>query len=224
MLEIVKVLEEKHATNSREMTQLLVKCLSCGTTFKTLDQSFKRHKRLNRQYCSHCIKETFHYMTGTRIHRIWRQMRARCESPGAKGYKYYGGRGISVCERWQKFENFYEDMCDGYSDDMTIERIDVNGNYSKENCRWASNMEQQANKRNNRILIYKGEPIHLAELCRRTGVSKMKMQDRLAKGMAPEEAVENARASTYGKGRWAQKYGKGRMSMTSSTADRVTAS
>jgi hypothetical protein len=151
-------------------------------------------------------------------------MRARCYSSKAKDYKHYGGRGIQVCERWHTFKNFYDDMFASYSGGLTIERIDVNGDYEPGNCRWATNMEQQANKRNNRVLVYQGEEMHLAELCRRVGVSKMMMLDRLNRGMTADEAVTSAKRSTYGRGRWAQKYGKGRTSLTSSTADPVTGS
>lgn len=221
MLEVLEVLEEKHVTPTREMTQVLARCLACGAIHKILWQSFRKHNRQKRAFCKECVKETFHHLTRSRIYRTWRGMRARCEDPLTKGYKHYGGRGITVCERWQKFENFYEDMRDGYSETLTIERIDVNGGYSKDNCRWATNAEQQANKRNNRILIYKGSAFHMAELCRLTKVSKMKMWDRLSRGMTPEEAVLSARASTYGTGRTAT---KGRMSMTSSTVGHAVGS
>lgn len=224
MLRLIETLEEKHVTPTREMTQVLVECCRCGAQYKTLEQSFLHHNRRETKRCQFCVKNESRYMTGTAFYETWRQMRRRCYDPKAKGYKHYGGRGIQVCERWQTFQNFYDDMFESYSEGLTIERIDVNGHYSPENCRWATNMEQQANKRNNRVLVYRGEEMHLAELCRRTGVSKMMMQDRLSRGMTPDEAVEHAKASTYGKGRWAQKYGKGRTSLTSPTADRVTGS
>ena len=96
MLEVVKTLEEKHVTNTREMTQLLVKCLHCGAIFKILDQNFRKHNRQKRAFCKECVKETFHHMTWSRIYRTWRGMRARCEDPLTKGYKHYGGRGITV--------------------------------------------------------------------------------------------------------------------------------
>jgi hypothetical protein len=223
MLKLIGKLKKVHVTPTRTMPLVLAECLRCRNIVEILEQNFQRHNREEREYCEHCIKDTFHNMTNTRIYRTWHSMKARCEWEGADCYRHYGGRGIKVCERWQSFENFYVDMKEGYSDDLTIERIDTNGNYEPGNCRWATNMEQQANKRNNRVLEYKGELLHMAELCRRTGVSKMKMVDRLGRGMTPEEAVASALASTYGTGRKATK-GRGRTSTTSLTADPATGS
>lgn len=92
-------------------------------------------------------------------------------------------------------------MGNSYRKGLTLERIDVNGDYCKENCRWATNMEQQGNKRMNRVLLFQGEMMHLADLCRHTGVSKIRLTSRLAKGMTPEDAVADALASTYGTGK-----------------------
>lgn len=90
-----------------------------------------------------------HGMCGTRIYNIWRDMRHRCNCQGMKNYPYYGGRGISVCEEWDNsFEAFYDwAMSNGYSDDLTIDRIDTDGNYEPSNCRWATKAVQSANRR-----------------------------------------------------------------------------
>jgi hypothetical protein len=155
-------------------------------------------------------------MTHTRIWRIWNGLRNRARDLTDKNY---GGRGITVCPEWSDFDTFYEDMSPGYSDDLTIERIDVNAPYCKKNCRWATNMEQQVNKRNNRVVTYQGETMHLAELVRRSGVTKIMLTMRLNRGMTGDEAVQDAKNSSYGKGPRA----KGRRTSTiSSTAVPVT--
>lgn len=92
---------------------------------------------------------TRHGMCGTRIYNIWRDMRHRCNCPGMKNYQHYGGRGISVCSEWNNlFEAFYDwAMNNGYSEELTIDRIDVNGNYEPLNCRWTTKSVQNANRR-----------------------------------------------------------------------------
>lgn len=86
-------------------------------------------------------------------------MRKRCENKKSIGFKHYGGRGIKVCERWQKFENFFEDMGE-CPNGMSIERIDVNGNYEPSNCKWATNAEQGLNKRNSLKLVVNGQRVN----------------------------------------------------------------
>jgi hypothetical protein len=80
----------------------------------------------------------------TRTYSIWASMLARCSTPSATGYANYGGRGISVCEKWRKFEGFLEDMGE-CPDGLSIDRLDTNGNYEPGNCRWASDAEQARN-------------------------------------------------------------------------------
>ena len=87
-----------------------------------------------------------HGMTKTTIYGVWRSMLARCTKPQATSFKDYGGRGITVCDRWMKFENFYEDMGDREKG-LELDRIDNNRGYSKDNCRWTTSAENNRNKR-----------------------------------------------------------------------------
>lgn len=104
---------------------------------------------------------TTHGKKRTRIYGIWGGMINRCKD---KDNKNYGGRGIIVCDEWKKFENFYNwAMENGYTDELTIDRIDVNGNYCPENCRWATIKTQANNTRNNIFIEYNGEKKTVAE-------------------------------------------------------------
>jgi hypothetical protein len=130
-----------------------------------------------------------HNMSGTPQYRVWATMRNRCEDPNVASYKDYGGRGIKVCDRWQKFENFYADMGDRPTPRHQIDRIDNSGPYSPENCQWAIPSVQAKNKRNSRYLTANGESLHMAEWARRLGCNPAAILARLATGMPEAEAV-----------------------------------
>lgn len=112
----------------------------------------------------------------TRFYKIWQSMKDRCLNPRCKGYLNYGGRGITIDLRWVSFQPFKDDMSEGYQNDLSLDRIDFNGNYEKSNCRWATKTEQSRNKRNIKLSpeiaeIIRKSPKLTAELAREFGVS-----------------------------------------------------
>lgn len=103
-------------------------------------------------------------------HKIWTAMRYRCNNPSDASYENYGGRGITVCQRWdESFEAFLADIGRRPSRHHSIDRIDNDGNYEPGNVRWATETEQGQNKRNNRFVTYLGERMIVREACRRAG-------------------------------------------------------
>ena len=126
-----------------------------------------------------------------RLWNSWRSMRFRCNNKASNRYHLYGGRGIKVCEDWDKsFEAFKEwSLQNGYADNLTIDRIDVNGDYRPENCRWIPIEEQGRNKRTNRLLIHNGETRTLAEWARVASLNEETLRSRLKRGWSVEKAL-----------------------------------
>lgn len=119
-----------------------------------------------------------HGMTGTVIYRVWRNMIERCGRPSNTHYASYGGRGISVCERWQEFANFFSDMGDCPAG-MLIDRKDNDGNYCKDNCRWVTKTESANNKRNTVMVQFEGERLPVSEVAKRLGIKHKTLKYRL---------------------------------------------
>lgn len=108
------------------------------------------------------IKSEQHEMVGTRIYKIWKDMRQRCRNPKNRGYQYYGGRGINVCKKWENsFIAFYQDMGNPPSFKHQIDRIDNDGNYEPSNCRWVLHIENNRNRRNVKLNIEKAQEIRI---------------------------------------------------------------
>lgn len=140
--------------------------------------------------CSHCPKVRLrHGKSHTRVHNIWCGILTRCDNPHFRAYNRYGGRGITICERWRTFENFYADMGDpppGYS----IERIDNDGNYCPENCKWIPRNKQVENRCVTKRCEYKGRQMTCREIAIETGTNHKILYQRIFRdGMTPEEAV-----------------------------------
>jgi hypothetical protein len=106
-------------------------------------------------------------------------------------YKYYGGRGIKVCDRWMQYENFLADM-GAKPDGMSLDRINPDGNYEPGNCRWASKTEQMNNRRNSRLITAFGKTLTLPQWVQETGLGYYTIYQRLRTGVPPEEALSRA--------------------------------
>lgn len=125
-----------------------------------------------------------------RLYQTWKNMRQRCSNPNRDDYSRYGGRGISVCEEWDDYKVFRKWALDnGYNDKLTIDRIDVNGNYEPSNCRWVDYDVQANNVRTNRIIEYKGKKMTMSEFANFLGMSYSTVQHRLDRNWPIEKIV-----------------------------------
>lgn len=126
-----------------------------------------------------------------RLRKIWTSMHERCEYEKHPQYHNYGGRGVKVCDEWAEYIPFAKwAFRNGYAEELTIDRVDSNENYEPNNCRWVTIKEQQNNRRNNRIIEYKGEKYTLSQLAEKVGINKTTLKERLNAGWNVDEAVE----------------------------------
>ena len=201
MWEILRTLPEKHVTPTREMTLVLARCCRCGATARILEQNVRRSNRESRDHCPTCLPETFHRMTRQRPYRIWKGLVSRVTDETDPDFKNYGARGLTVDPGWLDFRGFWRDMRRGYSDELTIERIDNMKGYCRGNCRWATNAEQQSNKRSTRVVEYRGSRMHLAEFCRLLGVHRGAITPYLDRYLTGDRAIAEYLKSPYPQGR-----------------------
>lgn len=138
-----------------------------------------------------CMQKYYgHHMTETRLYAIWCTMKARCNRPSSQKYESYGGRGIKVCEEWLDFVNFSDwAMKNGYSEGLSIDRIDNDGNYEPSNCRWVSLKAQANNTRRNCRIMFNGETHTLKEWSEITGISYSALLHRRSRGWTIERML-----------------------------------
>lgn len=135
-----------------------------------------------------CKARATHGMSNAREYAIWSGILSRCRNPNSKDFQNYGGRGIYVSERWLVFENFFHDMGPSAAG-MSIERLDNDGPYCKENCKWATRQEQNRNSRHNRNLVCDGESKPLGVWAELMGISRSCLDARLKSGWSVEKAI-----------------------------------
>ena len=176
---------ECECTNKRVVERRMLlnnKTKSCGCMNKEI---FKESNEKKRKYKN--AKD------GDRILTTWRGMKSRCYNVNNKSYIDYGARGITMCNEWlESFDEFYEwAMNNGYTDELTIERIDYNGNYEPNNCKWVTKKAQNRNTRKSIIVCYNGEDIQLTDLLERLGISERYhlVYKRLRRGVHIDDAV-----------------------------------
>lgn len=144
-----------------------------------------------------------HGMAETAEFRIWCHMNGRCSRPSNAKYAYYGGRGIGICERWSDFENFYADMGKRQSPVHSIDRIDNNGDYAPDNCRWATPKQQAQNKSNNVYVSVSDQRVAVREAERLLDIGAGSIIQRVRKiGGTHQDAADHfaARAAMLGGG------------------------
>ena len=173
--------------------QWLCKC-DCGNTSIIFGSKLRSGKAKG---CIHCAQKT-HGFGGTRIYNTYCNMKKRCYFSGSINFKDYGGRGITICNEWlEDFMNFYNwAMANGYDDSLTIDRIDVNGNYEPSNCRWVTAPQQRRNKRTNHYITINGVKKPLYEWCNIYGIYPSSVYRRIDKGW------DEVKAITYPRREW----------------------
>ena len=162
----------------------LCRCV-CGEERQVLGTGLRRG---SSKSCGSCLSQELraarraamltHGMSKTSTYRTWHTMRRRCRDKKFRDFPYYGGRGIKVCERWNSFEKFLEDMGER-PPGMTLDRKDNNGNYEPGNCRWSTALVQMNNTRGNKYLTYDGKTMSLSDWARHVGIPPPRLSARL---------------------------------------------
>lgn len=173
-----------HSTTNFGQARWLCRC-ECGTQQAVMSHRLRQGKSYE---CDSCVQ--MRHVAYTPEYRAWGAMKTRCYNKKTKYYHRYGGRGITVCDRWlESFENFFEDMGKRPSLEYSLDRINNSLGYSPDNCRWATRSEQQRNMRSNRILTHNGKSMCAAAWSRITGISKTLLNARLKAGWSIDRVL-----------------------------------
>lgn len=179
---MLTIIDEKPPIKVSGKNKRIVLCrCDCGNTVETRLWYLGSGKKKS---CG-CLKSSQNGLGTTKLCKVWNGMHRRCENPRDKSYERYGGRGIKVCDAWSGKDGFMTfrewALSNGYKEGLTVDRIDVNGWYSPENCRWATYKEQNNNQTENHWVTYRGETHTISQWSDITGVSQNNIMQRLNK-------------------------------------------
>lgn len=187
----IRLVEPYQSSSGKRYRQWLCQC-DCGNQ-KIIFQTNLIEGKIKSCGCEQYSVHTKHGEAKSRLYSIWRNLRQRCNNPKAKNYDNYGGRGIKVCDNWNNAEGYtaFKEwaLSNGYRNDLTIDRINNNGNYEPSNCRWATSLEQNNNQSSNIMISYNNEIHTLSEWSRLTGINRSTLKNRYEKGQSPEEIL-----------------------------------
>lgn len=179
------VVAYSHTTNKK--VHWICQC-ACGACCAICASSLKEGNTTSCG-CYQREKVTTHGMRDSSEYCVWGGMLSRCTNPSTANYSGYGGRGITVCPEWKSFEQFYADMGPRPSPKHSLDRIDNNGPYCKENCRWATIKEQCNNRRSSRMLTHNGEARTVSQWSEKLELNLSTLTSRLRLGWSDEKAI-----------------------------------
>lgn len=165
----------------------------CGNTINvTSNKLYSGHTKSCGCYNLESLKNrsTTHGKSKTRLYHIWGKMKTRCRNPKTPTYKWYGGKGVSVCDEWQEFQPFYDwSIANGYTEKLTIDRINVNGNYEPSNCRWVDMKTQMNNQTSNVLVTYNDKTQTLSQWANELDINAKTLYTRFERCWSIEEAL-----------------------------------
>ena len=198
----------------------------CGTTRDVVQHVLRSGESQSCGCYNREMTSQSHYKHGhavppncTHTYRIWQGMLGRCSNPNYPKWRNYGGKGITVCDRWRTFENFLADMGECPSDNHSIDRICSNGNYEPANTRWSDRYQQANNKTNNVVLEFQGRRLTMAEWAKELDISYNAIQFRLQRGWniedtltvsvrkVPDEKILTCNGESHNVKEWCKKFG-----------------
>lgn len=185
--------EDAVSKSGRHRIRWECKC-DCGKTITAYSENLKSGKTTSCGcYRIELIRERSitHGETRSKLYGVWSSIKSRCLNSNTVAYKDYGGRGISICDEWKNSFEAFRDWAyaNGYKEGVSIDRIDNNGNYCPDNCKWVISVVQANNRRSNNLITYNGETLTVTEWAEKLGKNPKTIFNRLYSGWSPIEAI-----------------------------------